>query len=70
MRKITIYITIFAVIYLYVLRLVESKNRDVSKNVANLRADHDQDQYHADAHVQRERTEIDFLWRDNQIRSG
>lgn len=51
--------------YLYVLRLVESENRDVSKNVANLRADHDQHQYHTDAHVQRERTEIDFLRRDN-----
>lgn len=51
----------FGILYLYVLRLVESKNCDVSKNVADLRADHNQHQHHADAHVQHKLTKINFL---------
>lgn len=53
--------------YLYVLRLVESENRDVSENVADLRGDDDQHQYHPDTHVQRERAKVDFLPRYNTI---
>lgn len=53
--------------YLYVLWLVESESCDISENIAYLRGNHDQHQYHPDTHVQRECAKVDILRRYNYL---